>query len=331
MVFDPAEPRTLYLATEYAGIQKSTDSGETFRPLNCGFANHNLTQITGAGTHLYASSVYEGRFGGVFASNDGGLNWTLRANEEALAGRNLNSLAVAPARTELVFAASEEGVLKSTRRWKNLDPAAGPTEGRGSSRRQARGSLARARAASGAVRETNAVACGHGVRPVSQLQCRRHLGAGEGSGNRGRTGAGDLRATARRGAFGRRDSQRSVRVRGRWPDVAHGVSSGRVITSTTWRCPPSRDDPILAATSRGVLQSVDGGGTLDPRSPTAFRPPPWNRFDFIPSKSSRHFLFNTERSTNPWTAARPGDSFRAKDWRILRFAACGSLPAFRGA
>ena len=30
MVFDPADPRTLYLATEFAGILKSTDSGETF-------------------------------------------------------------------------------------------------------------------------------------------------------------------------------------------------------------------------------------------------------------------------------------------------------------
>ena len=28
MVFDPEDPRTCYLATEYAGILKSTDSGE---------------------------------------------------------------------------------------------------------------------------------------------------------------------------------------------------------------------------------------------------------------------------------------------------------------
>jgi len=113
MVFDPAEPRTLYLATEYAGVQKSTDSGETFHAVNVGFANHSLSQITGAGVRLYASSAYEGRFGGVFASEDGGLNWTLRANEEALAGRNLNSLAVSPSRMDLLFAASEDGVMKS--------------------------------------------------------------------------------------------------------------------------------------------------------------------------------------------------------------------------
>ena len=49
MVFDPAEPRTLYLASEYAGVQKSKDSGETFQPMNTGFTNHSLTQITGIG------------------------------------------------------------------------------------------------------------------------------------------------------------------------------------------------------------------------------------------------------------------------------------------
>ena len=113
MVFDPTEPRTLYLATEYAGILKSNNSGETFLPVNSGFSNHSLSQITGAGPNLFASSGYEGRFGGVFASIDGGLNWTLRANEEALAGRNLNSLAVSPTRTNLLFAASEDGVIKS--------------------------------------------------------------------------------------------------------------------------------------------------------------------------------------------------------------------------
>ena len=44
MVFDPGDPHTLYLATEFAGILKSTDSGETFRPVNAGFANHRLSR-----------------------------------------------------------------------------------------------------------------------------------------------------------------------------------------------------------------------------------------------------------------------------------------------
>ena len=79
MVFDPGDPRTLYLATEFAGILKSTDSGETFRPMNEGFANHRLSEITSDGKRLYASSTYEGLYGGVFVSRDGGLQWSLRS------------------------------------------------------------------------------------------------------------------------------------------------------------------------------------------------------------------------------------------------------------
>jgi len=124
MVFDPGEPRTLYLATEYAGILKSMDSGETFRPVNAGFSNHRLSQITSDGKRLYASSTYEGLYGGVFVSNNGGLEWSLRANEEALLGRNLHSLTASPGSTQL-FGASEDGILKSAdggKTWSALPP-----------------------------------------------------------------------------------------------------------------------------------------------------------------------------------------------------------------
>jgi photosystem II stability/assembly factor-like uncharacterized protein len=113
MVFDPDDPRTLYLATEHAGVLKSNDAGETVHPVNIGFANHNLTQITGDGQRLYASSAYEGLYGGVFISNDGGLDWILQANEHALLGRNLNSLAATRLPGVGLFAAAEDAVLRS--------------------------------------------------------------------------------------------------------------------------------------------------------------------------------------------------------------------------
>jgi len=114
MVFDPGDPKTLYLATEFAGILKSTDSGETLRPVNEGFANHRLSEITSDGKRLYASSTYEGLYGGVFVSGDGGLEWSLRANEEALHSQNLHSLTASPSSPGTVFAASEDAILKST-------------------------------------------------------------------------------------------------------------------------------------------------------------------------------------------------------------------------
>ena len=113
MVFDPQNPSVLYLATENAGVLRSADSGQTFAAVNRGFANHSLRQITGAGNLLYASSIYEGRHGGVFRSIDGGLEWSLLANEEVLPSRNLNSLVAAPSRHDLLFAASQDEILKS--------------------------------------------------------------------------------------------------------------------------------------------------------------------------------------------------------------------------
>lgn len=125
MVFDPGDPRTLYLATEYAGVLKSMDSGETLRPVNTGFANHRLSQIASDGKRLYASSTYEGLYGGVFVSNDGGLEWSLRANEEGLLGRNLHSLAASPGST-LLFGASEDAILKSADGGKTWSAVAAP-------------------------------------------------------------------------------------------------------------------------------------------------------------------------------------------------------------
>ncbi|HEV8040127.1 MAG TPA: hypothetical protein VGP62_14765 [Bryobacteraceae bacterium] len=135
MVFDPQDPQVLYLATEFAGILKSPDSGQTFAAMNRGFVNHSLTQITGSGNRLYATSIYEGRHGGVFRSLDGGLDWTLCANEEALAGRNLSNIVAAPSRQDLLFATTQDEVLKSVdsgKTWSRLiiqpKPAARPAQ-----------------------------------------------------------------------------------------------------------------------------------------------------------------------------------------------------------
>jgi photosystem II stability/assembly factor-like uncharacterized protein len=261
MVFDPSDPHTLYLATEYAGIQKSSDSGETFRPVNAGFVNHNISQITGTGTHLYASSTYEGRFGGVFASIDGGLNWILRANEEALAGRNLNSLAVSPARADLVFAASEDGVLKSTddgKTWIRLPaqprvavkPGAKP-EGRSrvhALRAVLSGKLTLLLAGtdSGLFRSSNSgvtweqvKAAGIAGVPVTAIYAPPQ-------------GAARFAVETRNGLFVSEDAGLTWRA-AFLPDSSYYVYDVALSSEP--------DAPILAATSRGILQSADGGGT----------------------------------------------------------------------
>jgi len=264
MVFDPADPKVLYLATEYAGILKSTDSGQTFAEHNRGFANHSLTQITSSGDHLYASSIYEGNHGGVFRSIDGGLDWTLYSNEEALAGRNLSALVAAPSHKDLLFAASQDELLKSAdggKTWIRVPIQPKAPVGRAAAGRQTQHF--------GRIR----------IQSLQVVQTEKLL---------------VLFAGTQSGLFRSADAGRS------WDRVAadqianlpvlavyapaHGsarlaarTSNGLFVsedTGKTWHPAPlpaadyyiydvavgaDHDDPILVATSRGLLQSVDGG------------------------------------------------------------------------
>jgi photosystem II stability/assembly factor-like uncharacterized protein len=257
MVFDPVDPRTLYLATEHAGIWKSADSGETFRPVNQGFANHRLSQMTSDGRRLYTSSAYEGLYGGVFVSDDGGAGWSLRANEAALAGRNLNSLTAAPGTDGLLFAASEDAVLKSADAGKTWSPLPVQPSAAASASRSGRlrvHSLQAVRANKllllfagtdgGVFRSANAGASWEQVKsagltgvPVLAIYAPPD-------------GASRLAAQTRTALFVSRDTGRT------WQPASLPDSSYYLYDVAL---PPEADAPLLAATSRGLLQSVDGG------------------------------------------------------------------------
>jgi photosystem II stability/assembly factor-like uncharacterized protein len=267
MVFDPTEPRTLYLATEFAGILKSMDSGETFHAMNEGFANHRLSEITSDGKRLYASSTYEGLFGGVFVSSDGGLQWSLRANEEALHGRNLHSLTASQAGAD-VFAASEDAILKSADGGKTWLPVAEPhVVARPATARTSRTALPAH--ISGRVHI-------HALRAVLLEKDKLALFAGTDAGlfrssNSGTTweqvqaagltgtavlaiyappsGASRLAAQTGSGLFVSEDAGRT------WQAAL--VPNGYYIYDVA--LPVAHDIAILAATSRGILQSTDEG------------------------------------------------------------------------
>jgi photosystem II stability/assembly factor-like uncharacterized protein len=263
MAFDPGNPGTIYLATEFAGILKSTDAGEAFRPVNEGFANHRLSEITSDGQRLYASSTYEGQYGGVFVSSDGGLQWSLRANEEALQGRNLHSLTASPAGSDEVFAASDDAILKSTDKGKTWVPVPVP-----------RPAVARTSRPSQATHHLERVRI-HALRAV-RLDDKLALFAGTDAGlfqsfNSGTTweqvkaagitgesvlaiyapSAGASRLAVQTGS-GLRISEDSGHT---WQAAL--VPEGYYIYDVA--LPVEHDIAILAATSRGVLQSTDEG------------------------------------------------------------------------
>lgn len=261
MVFDPADPKTLYLATEFAGILKSTDSGETLRPVNEGFTNHRLSEITSDGKRLYASSTYEGLYGGVFVSDDGGFKWSLRANEEALQGQNFHSLTASPTVGDVVYAASEDAILKSVDGGKTWLPIPGPHLVTIGTRQHV-----------GGVRRLHV----HALRAVQLAKGPSVLFAGTDGGlfrssNSGQswepvkapgitgiaiqaiyappTGDSRLAVQTSSGLFFSADGGRT------WQDGP--VPNGYYIYDVA--LPIEREVAILAATSRGILQSTDEG------------------------------------------------------------------------
>jgi photosystem II stability/assembly factor-like uncharacterized protein len=258
MVFDPGDPHIIYLATESAGILKSTDSGYSFAAMNRGFVNHRLTQITGAGEHLYTSSVYEGLHGGVFASFDGGLDWVLRASEEVLAGRNLHSLVAVPSKRDLLFAASEDAVLKSVDGGKTWSPLSiQPKPGSAHAAQhfghiriqslqvvQSNKLVLLAGTQSGLFRSSDGGAAwervvGNGITGVPVLAIYAPP-----------RGVSRLAMRTSSGLFVSEDAGRS------WRAVSLPENDYYIYDIAL---PVDRDAPILAGTSRGLLQSVDGG------------------------------------------------------------------------
>jgi photosystem II stability/assembly factor-like uncharacterized protein len=123
MAIDPKNPKTIYLATDRSGLLKSTNGGRTFAAINQGFVNRNLGRLVSEDV-LYVTSVYDGDFGGLFATPDRGLTWALNGNQDALLGKNIISLAVAPQDPVQLIAGSYDGLLHSSDRgktWKVVD------------------------------------------------------------------------------------------------------------------------------------------------------------------------------------------------------------------
>ena len=112
IAIDPTDHNQLYLATDRSGILKSRDGGLTFQALNEGFINRNIGGFVSEDA-LYLSSLYDGDFGGIFSSVDAGRSWKLNANQVALKGKNVISLAVSPVNSRLLFAGTYEGLLRS--------------------------------------------------------------------------------------------------------------------------------------------------------------------------------------------------------------------------
>ncbi len=96
----PDSSETLYLATDTAGLVKSTDGGLHVTSIDEGFTNRILTPLASKGETIFAGSVEDG----LYASIDAGQSWKQVATRTALQGENISMLA-----------ASEHNTLLSSR------------------------------------------------------------------------------------------------------------------------------------------------------------------------------------------------------------------------
>jgi photosystem II stability/assembly factor-like uncharacterized protein len=111
VAFDPFVPGRVFFASTTAGLMVSTDGGNTLRETNYGFTNRNFTTLTGTGSNLYSSSVYEPVSGGVYRSDNLGLRW-IHAGEPP--SDQLLLMAAAPGNPKVLFGAGYRGLLEST-------------------------------------------------------------------------------------------------------------------------------------------------------------------------------------------------------------------------
>ncbi len=106
---DPTNSQHVLLATDRGGVLASEDGGLGFHSSNAGFSTRQVTSITSdlhAPANLFIGIVNDKRWGGVFASTNGGLSWVQRA--DGLEGHDVFSLAESA--KGVVVAGTERGL-----------------------------------------------------------------------------------------------------------------------------------------------------------------------------------------------------------------------------
>ena len=110
-VFDPAKTEIIFAGTEYAGIMKSVDGGESWITVNNGLPSgidgaHNISSLAFHPTHhqwLYAATSL-----GIFVSYDSAGQW-----EPLWEGVNAYVLTFDPQNKEFIYAGTNKGVFRS--------------------------------------------------------------------------------------------------------------------------------------------------------------------------------------------------------------------------
>ncbi|HVJ07514.1 MAG TPA: hypothetical protein VM554_03970 [Acidisarcina sp.] len=125
---DPSNPQHVLLATDRSGVLESVDGAFSFRSSNSGFSQRQVASILLDSRNpktIYAGVVNDKGYGGVFVSQDNGLDWQQRSS--GLNGRDVFSFSQSKDGT--VLAGTSHGVFRwSGSDWQALSKVTNYTE-----------------------------------------------------------------------------------------------------------------------------------------------------------------------------------------------------------
>jgi len=113
IVFDPANPGSMYMAMEYEGLGRASDAGEKINMLNHGFVDRSIAGVATAGDKLIALETQLGESSGIFVSKDKGESWSQLKDVKGLNAVHLRSIAALPGNDKVMLASAAHEIYKS--------------------------------------------------------------------------------------------------------------------------------------------------------------------------------------------------------------------------
>jgi photosystem II stability/assembly factor-like uncharacterized protein len=113
IVFDPANPGSMYMAMEYEGLGRASDAGEKIRMLNHGFVDRTISDVTTTGDKLIALETQLGETSGLFVSKDKGETWSQISDVKGLNAVHLHTITALPGSEKVMLASAAHEVYKT--------------------------------------------------------------------------------------------------------------------------------------------------------------------------------------------------------------------------
>ncbi len=257
---DADNPKRMLIATDRSGVLASEDGGDTFHPSNRGFSARQVTTIKRDDKRpetLFVGVVNDKDWGGVFQSDNGGQNWIQRS--DGLDGRDVFSLGQAPDGT--MIAGTAHGLFrldKLTQGWNRIEAAPGlPAQHESVESIMTRPPVpanADASTSSAAVPESTPVPAA--PLPGGAAAKPHHHTRAQILAEKRRSALANRASTAKVVAVkGKTTSRHTVAAR---RSAALVPSNARVFDGSVYAV-ATAGDTVLAATSVGLLTSVDSG------------------------------------------------------------------------